>query len=74
MINIKDIIPFMRNGWVAMDKDGEWWWYNIKPHIKDYQWENLYDKNSLVGWIDKNCFDIAPAEDWTKSLIKVENK
>ena len=74
MINIQDIIPFMKDGWVAMDKDGEWWWYNIEPHPKDYQWGTQYDKKSLVGQIDNNCFDIAPADDWTKSLIKVGEK
>lgn len=33
MINIQDIIPFMKKGWVAMDKSGQWWWYNEKPFI-----------------------------------------
>lgn len=30
MINIQDIIPFMKKGWVAMDKNGEWGWYSEK--------------------------------------------
>ena len=31
MINIQDIIPFMKDGWVAMDSDNEWYWYEDKP-------------------------------------------
>lgn len=73
MIDIKDIIPFMRNGWVAMDSDNKWFWYSNKP---------LNPKGVIAIW-HKNggdvgdlyaSFDISPAEDWTKSLIKVENK
>ena len=75
MINIKDIIPFMRKGWVAMDKNGVWFWFESKPKLKkrDGIWSN--DNYSL--WQEVYCSvfqDIAPAEDWTKSLISVGNK
>lgn len=71
MINIQDIIPFMKKGWVAMDKDGAWFWYSDKPKTFCGLWlrpkrEHQYSKLS--------CFDIAPADDWTKSLIKVGGK
>ena len=58
MINIQDIIPFMKKGWVAMDEDGEWnWWVS-------------------TGYVCclSHGLDIAPADDWTKSLIKVGGK
>ena len=73
MINIQDIIPFMKDGWVAMDKCGEWDWFDKKPEMeKDLlQWVPDYD--SLYYCIN-NAFDIAPADDWTKSLIKVGGK
>lgn len=75
MINIQDIIPFMKKGWVAMDKSRCWWWFSNKPVLVE-------DDNIVKNmWIDYmalqyrlDCFDIAPADDWTKSLIKVGGK
>lgn len=72
MINIQDIIPFMRKGWVAMDRCGAWIWYDTKPIVKKRfgYWKRTRD------WclLDIVFSDIAPAEDWTKSLIRVGNK
>lgn len=65
MINIQDIIPFMKKGWVAMDKNGRWFWYKRKPKKYDDEW--IGDEAGTI-WYE---FDIAPADDWTKSLIKV---
>lgn len=69
MINIKDIIPFMKKGWVAMDKNGEWWWYSEKPSPYGIQW---HVQDGKTGSVDNDVFDIAPADDWTESLIKVK--
>ena len=67
-INIQDIIPFMKDGWVAMDEDGEWNWWAQKPQIKheSYWWVATGEQCCL-----SDGFDIAPVDDWTKSLIKV---
>ena len=67
MIDIKDIIPFMRNGWVAMNSNDNWFWAKNKPEIEEYCgcWD-CYGETA-----DLHCFNIAPAKDWTKSLIKV---
>lgn len=27
------IAPYMDEGYVAMDKDCSWWWFNVKPKI-----------------------------------------
>ena len=74
MINIQDIIPFMKKGWVAMDSDGEWYWFPLEPYIKSDEW--LFRGGS--GYLEATCisslFDIAPADEWTKSLIKVGGK
>lgn len=72
MINIQDIIPFMKKGWIAMDANGRWYYHEQKPEMSD----------SIIGgyWRSWNnvrisdCFNIAPADDWTKSLIKVGGK
>jgi len=68
MINIQDIIPFMKDGWVAMDNGGVWNWWEHKPKMKhDFCWW------AQTGYLCclSDGFDIAPADDWTKSLIKV---
>lgn len=74
MINIQDIIPFMKDGWVAMDENGNWWWFSSRPRLsKRYMvWVSTGRR-----YIKLNTFemkDIAPADDWTKSLIKVGKK
>ena len=73
-INIQDIIPFMKKGWVAMDKNGKWWWFPFEPYMKSYEWlfsgGNGYEQAIPISVL----FDIAPADDWTKSLIKVGGK
>ena len=71
MINIQDIIPFMKDGWVAMDKNGEWWWYSEKPSLSGFQW---LVQDGKTGLVNNDVFDIAPADDWTESLIKVGGK
>lgn len=72
MINIQDIIPFMKDGWVAMDGNCKWFWYDNKPAINKefFQW-SLGDDGDSYEMLNIS-FDIAPADDWTKSLIKVK--
>lgn len=75
-IDIKELIPFMKDGWVAMDEDGEWHWWQNEPERK------LKDKRFYSYWWEfdgsivclSSVFDIEPVSDWTKSLIKVENE
>lgn len=73
MINIQDITPFMKPGWVAMDENQEWFWFENKPKpvIEDGFWTL---ENGLAAEISITAFNIAPADDWTKSLIKVGEK
>jgi len=73
MISIQDIIPFMKDGWVAMDEDGEWYWIDKKPVMDKDLLEWIPYGESFWCCISK-VFDIAPADDWTKSLIKVGGK
>jgi len=74
MISIQDIIPLMKDGWVAMDENGTWYWYEEKPTLLPI---NRIWKGTPFSTCDNlgiECFDIAPADDWTKSLIKVGGK
>jgi hypothetical protein len=75
MINIQDIIPFMKKGWVAMERLDEWYWFDKKPWCNEEC--GVWEANAQSDWhgfCELNAFDIAPADDWTKSLIKVGKK
>ena len=69
----KDVAPHMKKGYVAMDKDGEWTWYNVRPKTnlkkeiwETSAWEAIWFRMNLA-LLEK----IEPVEDWTKSLIEV---
>ena len=62
-IDIKVLFPLLKKGWVAMDEDGTWYWYEKKPRI------------SYVNWVVEIClfrtldgFNIKPVENWEESL------
>lgn len=65
-----DIAPKMRPGWVAMNKDGRWFWHENKPNIEHlkYAWFNYTGRCMMCNLVS---FDIAPVDDWTQSLRKV---
>ena len=64
-IDIKELIPLMNKGWVAMEKDGTWEWFEEKT-----DWYLIGAKRINLSAI----FNIKPAEDWTKSLIRVKGE
>ena len=69
-ITIDELIPLLKKGWVAMDKDGQWWWNSRKPYL--YLTMGCYD-NHRGQWSRLNCFNIAPFDgDWKDSLRKVK--
>ena len=63
-IDIKVLLPLLKKGWVAMDKDRSWYWYKEKPQINLDLWKN----NS--SYIFLSCFNIKPAENWEESLME----
>ncbi|MBQ9236267.1 MAG: hypothetical protein IJ184_07395 [Alphaproteobacteria bacterium] len=73
MIKIEQLIPLLKKGWVAMDSNGAWLYFFSKP-VKDKktrQWG--FHKHGIHKLeVLSVAFDIAPADDWTKSLIKVK--
>ena len=71
MIKIEQLLPALKKGWVAMDSNGWWFWFNRKPSINEEygQWQS---KNAQYVDLDLLFLkDIAPVEDWKKSLIRV---
>lgn len=78
----KNVAPYLKRGWVAMQPDKSWCWFENKPEAYNCQYSELREMilMSGIGWDDPNeldnylylsCFDIEPVKDWTKSLIEV---
>ena len=63
-IDIEVLKPFLKKGWVAMDKDGSWCWYEEKPQIHRDLW------NNISFYIFLSCFNIKPVENWEESLME----
>ena len=76
-ITIDELIPFLKKGWVAMDKDGQWWWFCKKPNGKNKYGRWRFPKAPLSFprglYAERlSLFDIEQVEDWKDSLRKVE--
>ena len=65
-IDIRALLPFLKKGWVAMDKDGEWFWYECKPSKEMSFWD------SNEGRFEDMFFPInlKPADNWEESLME----
>lgn len=62
----------IKDGYVAMDKNGDWCWFSDKPYKRTHMWvwRDLGDWRPLT-----RAFNIAPFDgDWKVSLIKIEHK
>ena len=69
-IKIQDLLPLMKPGFVAMDKDGTWCWYSFHTSHNDYTWG--FDACLMDEYVClSGGFDIAPFEgDWKDSLME----
>lgn len=65
-IDIEVLLPLMKKGYVAMDKDKRWYWYEEKP--TNYEDEDEWI--SVDGCFNLFAFNIKPAKDWRKSLME----
>lgn len=61
-IDVKALLPLLQKGWVAMDRNGSWYWHKVKPKGNFATWTSEEFAFNLAA------FNIKPAEDWTKSL------
>ena len=66
----------MKEGWVAMDKNGKWWWFPLKPYpyMTSYEWLFRSSDEDKEAIFISGVVDIASVNDWTESLIKVGGK
>lgn len=49
-ITIYELLPLLRKGYVAMDEDKEWWWFQAKPDV---------DTEPPACWCGSGC-EVAP--------------
>lgn len=63
-IDITVLLPLLKKGWVAMNEDGVWCWYEKKPKINQDLWINSSSCKIL------SCFNIKPTENWEESLME----
>ena len=64
----------IQDGWVAMNQDKSWSWFNYYPTRGD-KLVNFWYGRAGTQEAPLFCFDIAPFDgDWKDSLIKVEHK
>ena len=66
-IDITVLLPLMKKGWVAMDKNGVWCWYKYKPFKETGFWYERGPMERLPYF-----FNIKPAENWEDSLKEIE--
>ena len=74
-ITIEQLLPLLKKGWVAMDKNGRWVFYTAKPRLAEdyFMWVRAKDSCGLYP-LPKWVFNIAPFDgDWKQSLRRVVN-
>lgn len=70
-ITIDELLPLLKSGWVAMDYNRSWWFYNTKPIKCSSAW--FGSKRIAEGDKLSYSFNIAPFDgDWKDSLRRVK--
>ena len=66
-IDIEVLLPLLKKGWVAMDEDGDWYFFTNKPYVnlKAMDWR----PNDIEFWKIR-LFNLKPATDWKNSLME----
>lgn len=63
-IDITVLLPLLKKGWVAMDMNGDWYWYQVKPKQCSIVWTS--EKPALY----LSAFNLKPADNWETSLME----
>lgn len=63
-IDIRALVPLLRKGWVAMDYNKNWYWYECKPKHDSTVW--TAEKPAFY----LSAFNLKPAENWEESLME----
>ena len=66
-IDIKALLPLLKKGWVAMDKNGDWYWFKNKPYA-DLQM--MCWRADDIKFFQVREFNLKPADNWEDSLME----
>ena len=69
-ITIEELVPLLKNGWVAMDFDGTWVWFSRKPYsTASGRWQVKRGRFAVLY-----SFELTPYDtNWLNSLRRVKN-
>lgn len=75
-ISILKVISILKPGYVAMDKDGRWYWYKLKPILKNDCWMPRYNYVDYIDDIQHENLSctrkIKRVLNWKRSLIEIK--
>ena len=75
MVALENLKAVMRDGWIAKDEDGQWWWYSHQPEIRnegDTCWRVGNQAGGVVEYGNFKAFQIDDGGiDWRASCQKV---
>ena len=66
-IDITVLLPLLKKGWIAMNEDGDWYYFTKKPYanLKANDWRS----DDFEFWKIR-FFNLKPATDWKDSLME----
>lgn len=75
-MEIENLIPFFKSGWLAMDKNNNWWWFRFKPTLSESSgvwFSDIQYLNSRFVCKLSDFMIIRPVESWATSLMEIKN-
>lgn len=72
MVNAKDVAKVMARGYITMNSNKKWMWWDSKPRLdREGHWYNATNLSSKRYPTSLDyIFEIEPVEDYRKSCIK----
>ena len=64
-----ELVAAVRPGWIAMDRDGGWWWYETTPELSCAAWQST-DVCHGLGEIKPNL--LPNNVPWEKCCFKID--
>ena len=66
-IDIQVLLPLLPKGWVAMDKDEDWYWFKNKPCADS---QTMCWRADDIKFLRIREFNLKPADNWKDSLME----
>lgn len=63
------LASILKDGWIAQDKSGIWYYYPIEPEMYS---GDRWDTNNN-DWVSLSPFNLPKFDDWTESLYQIKN-